>query len=175
MSFTRFHDDEIRIKKQLQQQTFPGRYLLDVPGQGSSMPFQEDAHLQLQKFGANLRTNTINLESDLLGITRTIGRDDEREQNYKTHEVTSEQISYSKQQPFTEESRASHPAWMYRDLEHPVWEQPILDPQANLEKPFNDNIQTRILEKDYYKPKISPKIPSCNKDPFSIDYYLSKN
>ena len=45
MSFTRFHDDEIRIQKQLQQQTYPGRYQIDVPGQGSSMPFQEDVHL----------------------------------------------------------------------------------------------------------------------------------
>jgi len=175
MSFTRFHDDEIRIKKQLEQQTFPGRYQLDVPGQGSSMPFQEDAHVNLQKFGANLRTNTINLESDLMGLTRTLGRDDKSEQNYKTHEVQSEQISYGVEKPFTEESRASHPAWMYRDLEHPIWEQPFVDPQVHLEKPFHDNIQTRILEKDYYKPKVSPQLPCGEKDPFSIDYYLSKN
>ena len=175
MSFTRFHDDEIRIKKQLEQQTYTGRYQLDVPGQGSSMPFQEDAHLHLQKFGANLRTNTINLESDLLGLTRPLGRDDQKEQDYKANEVPTEQISYGVEKPFTEESRASHPAWMYRDLEHPVWEQPIVDPQAHLEKPFHDNIQTRILEKDYYKPKVVSQLSCGNKDPFSIDYYLSKN
>ena len=75
MSFTRFYDDEIRIQKQLQQQTFPGRYRINVPGQGSSMPFQEDAHVSLQQWGANLRTNTINLESDLMGLSRKIGRD----------------------------------------------------------------------------------------------------
>ena len=175
MSFTRFHDDEIRIKKQLEQQTFSGRYQLDVPGQGSSMPFQQDAHLNLQKFGANIRTNTINLESDLLGLTRPLGRDDIREQDYKIQEVPSEQITYNTEKPFTEESRASHPAWMYRDLEHPVWEQPIVDPQAHLEKTFHDNIQTRILEKDFYKPKVVPLLPCGTKDPFSVDYYLSKN
>ena len=30
MSFTRFHDDEARIKKQLQEQTYEGRYMLNV-------------------------------------------------------------------------------------------------------------------------------------------------
>ena len=174
MSFTRFYDDEARIQKQLEQQTFIGRYQLDVPGMGSSMPFQDDAQLRLQQWGANLRTNTVNLESDLMGITRTLNRDDVSENNY-VGKVESSAISYSSQQPYVQESRASHPAWMYKDLEHPVWEQPIVNPQANLEKPFHDNIQTRILEKDYYKPKVVSQLSCGNKDPFSIDYYLSKN
>jgi len=62
MSFTRFHDDDLRIEKQLEQQTYIGRYQLDVPGQGASMPFQDDAQLRMQGWGANLQTNTINLE-----------------------------------------------------------------------------------------------------------------
>tara|TARA_B100000902_G_C27243771_1_gene881437 strand:- start:1013 stop:1375 length:363 start_codon:yes stop_codon:yes gene_type:complete len=120
MSFTRFHDDEIRIQKQLQQQTYPGRYQIDVPGQGASMPFQEDVHLRMQKWGSNLCTNTINLESDLMGLSRKIGRDDVVENNYKEKQVSSEELTYPNQLPYVEESRASHPAWMYRDLEHPI-------------------------------------------------------
>lgn len=176
MSFTRFHDDEIRIQKQLQQQTYSGRYQIDVPGQGSSMPFQEDVHLRMQKWGSNLCTNTINLESDLMGLTRKVGRDDVVENNYKEKQVDSRELTYANQLPYVEESRASHPAWMYRDLEHPTWEQPIVDPQSlkHLEKPFHDNIQTRILEKDNYKPKISISVGETQKDPLSIDYYLSK-
>ena len=173
MSFTRFHDDEVRIQKQLEQQTFIGRYQLDVPGMGSSMPFQDDAQLRLQQWGANLRTNTVNLESDLMGITRPLNRDDVNENNY-VGKVESSAIPYSSQQPYVQESRASHPAWMYRDLEHPIWEQPIVNPQANLEKPFHDNIQTRILEKDYYAPKKSLTLCTKKTDPLSIDYYLSK-
>jgi hypothetical protein len=62
---------------------------------------------------------------------------------------------------------------MYRDLEHPRWETPIINPQANLEKPFHDNIQTRILEKDFYQPSSTaqPKNQSIGTE---IDYYLSK-
>ena len=176
MSFTRFHDDEIRIQKQLQQQTYPGRYQIDVPGQGASMPFQEDVHLRMQKWGSNLCTNTINLESDLMGLTRKIGRDDVVENKYKEKQVSSKELTYPNQLPYVEESRASHPAWMYRDLEHPIWEQLIVDPQniKHIEKPFHDNIQTRILEKDYYKPKLSVAACDSKKDPLSIDYYLSK-
>ena len=175
MSFTRFHDDPCRVKKQLQEMTGPGRYMINQPGWGDKPCYMEDPYMRIQQWGGNLRTNTINLESDLLGLTRPLGRDDQKEQDYKINEAPTEQISYGVEKPFTEESRASHPAWMYRDLEHPVWEQPIVDPQAHLEKPFHDNIQTRILEKDYYKPKVVPQLSCGNKDPFSIDYYLSKN
>jgi hypothetical protein len=173
MSFTRFHDDEVRINQQLKVLTFQGRYQLAVPGQGASMPFQDDSQLRMQKWGANLRTNTVNLESDLIGLTRPLQRDNVDTNNYKTQSVSSSQIPYSTKNPFVEESRASHPAWMYRDLEHPRWETPIINPQANLEKPFHDNIQTRILEKDFYQP--SSTTPSKNQsNGTDIDYYLSK-
>ena len=32
MSFTRFHDDNCRIEKQLQELTGTGRYMLNTPG-----------------------------------------------------------------------------------------------------------------------------------------------
>lgn len=174
MSFTRFHDDEVRINQQLKELTYQGRYQLSVPGPGASMPFQDDTHLRMQKWGANLRTNSTNLESDLIGLTRPLQRDNVDTNNYKTQSANSSQVSYSKQNPFVEESRASHPAWMYRDLEHPRWETPIINPQANLEKPFHDNIQTRILEKDYYQPSstMPQKTPSNG---MNVEYYLSKH
>jgi|TARA_Y100000389_G_scaffold204906_1_gene260674 hypothetical protein len=156
MSHTRYHDDEVRITKQLEEMTYAGRYQLDTPGQGSVMPFQEDTHLRLQQFGANLQTNSIQLESDLMGLTRPLQRDNIETNNYVANQVETKEITFPNAQPFVEESRASHPAWMYRDLEHPIWETPILNPQANLEKPFHDNIQTRTLEKDNYRPNLIP-------------------
>ena len=175
MAFTRFHDDDVRIEKQLEQQTYIGRYQLDVPGQGVNMPFQDDAQLRMQRWGANRHTNPVNLESDLYGLSRPLGRDDIETQDYKKHAVPTQQIQYPRENPFVEESRSSHPAWMYRDLEQPKWEEPLVDPQANLEKPFHDNIQTRILEKDYYKPKQSMPFHQPASDPLSLDYYISKN
>ena len=154
MSFTRFHDDPNRIKKQLEESSYQGRYYLNTPGQGMDLPFMEDAHFRLQKWGANLHTNTVNLESDLYGLTRVYNRDLPDKNNYKKHLTQSNANNYRKQAPITEESRASHPAWTYKDLEHSRWETPILNPQNDLEKKFNDNIQTRIVEKDSFRPQI---------------------
>ena len=50
----------------------------------------------------------------------------------------------------------------------------INDLSKQIEKPFHDNIQTRILEKDYYAPKKSLTLCTKKTDPLSIDYYLSK-
>ena len=172
MSFTRFHDDDARIEKQLEELTYAGRYQLNVPGPGANMPFQEDSQIRLQHWGANLQTNTINLDSDLRGLTRNLQRDDIEQNNYKTHEVSSHAKTYPNAQPFVDETRATHPAWMYRDMVQPRWEEPFINPQANLEKPFHDNIQTRILEKDYYRPRVSVSLGVGNVDPTTVDYYL---
>lgn len=172
MSFTRFRDDKDRIKKQLEEWTFVGRYQLDAPGPGINLPFQEDAQIRLQKWGANLRTNAINIESDLIGLSRPLQRDP-IENNNNNNVINTPSINYPVAQPFIEESRASHPAWTYRDAVSPRWEYPLINPQANLEKRFHDNIQTRILEKDYYVPKVSIETGCKTNDPTSIEYYLS--
>lgn len=148
MSFTRFHDDPARISKQLDISTFQGRYQLNKPGPGDNMPFYEDPNQRLQQWGANLHNNSVNLESDLRGLTRPLTRDDLEHNDYKKHSVeTSPMMNYGVSEPYVEESRASHPAWMYRDLEQTKWETPWLNPQANLEKPFLNNISTRITRR----------------------------
>jgi hypothetical protein len=35
MAFTRFHDDSSRIKKQVEESSFVGIYMLNVPGPGN--------------------------------------------------------------------------------------------------------------------------------------------
>jgi hypothetical protein len=168
MSFTRFHDDPARIKKQLEESTFTGRYRLDTPGNGMDLPFFEDPQLRLQGWGANFRNNSVNLESDLLGLTRPMNRDLVDVNDYKIHSVATSHPYYRSSQPFVEESRASHPAWMFRDLEHSRWENPLLNPLNGLEKGFHENIQTRILEKDLFTPSI-PIIQGTE----NTQYYLS--
>jgi hypothetical protein len=160
MAFTRFHDDPYRIKKQLEESSGPSRYILNKPGQGVNLPFMEDPQMRLQGWGANLRTNTVNLESDLFGMTRPLNRDLVTVNDYKSNSVNTSVVSYPVAEPFVQESRASHPAWMYKDLEQPRWEAPYLNPLNGLEKGFNENIQTRILEKDYYAPAPSRDVMS---------------
>ena len=153
MSLTRFNDDPARIQKKLHESTYAEGYYINAPGNGVVMPFQEDVQLRLQNFAANRTTNTVNLESDFRGLTRILNRDTINENQWDKHEVESFPIHYPNSNPFIDESRASHPAWMYRDLEQTRWEHPWINPQDNAMIPFPTDVQTRILEKDYYVPQ----------------------
>ena len=154
MACTRIYYDACRTKKSLQQATDPGRWILNVPGNGASPCYIEDPQIIAQKWGGNLRTNTINLESDLRGVNKPLSRDCLGKDNYQNYNVPSEAIQYpSCNTLFTSESRATNPAWWYRDLEQVDWYYPPLNPQENVCLPFQNNLSTRILEKDYFTPK----------------------
>jgi hypothetical protein len=150
MAFTRFKYDSCRTKKELQQSTDPGRWIMNVPGNGADPCYIEDPQIIIQKWGANLRTNAINIESDLLGVNKNLNRDCLGKNNV----VNSEAIKYpSCKNLYTEQSRAIAPAWMVRDAEQNNFDYPLLNPQENVCYPFQNNLSTRILEKDYYTPK----------------------
>jgi hypothetical protein len=168
MAFTRFHDDEARIRKSLQESTFAESYYLNKPGNGTAMPLQMDPQLRLQGWGANLCTNAIQLENDFRGLTRKLNRDVLSLNQYDKHTASSERYIYNIASPFVDESRATHPAWMYREAEHNRWEHPWINPQDNFERSFHWNVQTRILEKDNYVPSI-PIISNIER----VDIYRS--
>jgi hypothetical protein len=154
MAFTRFKYDDCRTKKELQQSTDPGRWILNVPGNGDNPCYMEDPQIIPQKWGGNLRTNTINLESDLRGVNRHLNRDCLGKYEYNKYNVPNQAIQYPTSSILTtEQSRATNPAWWYRDLEQTDWQYPPLNPQANVCIPFQSNLSTRILEKDYFTPK----------------------
>ena len=153
MSFTRFHDDPCRIEKQLQESTGSGKYMLNVPGNGLKPYFMEDPYIRMQKWGANLQTNSINLESDLMGLTRKITNDCVEINDYKHNSVSTRKINYPSLVPITEQPRATNPAWTARDLEQVNWYILPLNPQENVNIPFKNNLNTRILEKDYFIPR----------------------
>jgi hypothetical protein len=154
MSFTRFFDDPYRIQCRTENSGYMGKYFLDVPSNGSEMPYHDDPHIRLQKWGANMMTNSIKIEDDLRGLTRKLNRDTLEENEYTKYSANSSNKYYDNSSHLnTDETRSSCPAWTLRGIEIPRWEEPFLNPQNNLEKKFHCNIQTRILEKDYYQPK----------------------
>ena len=75
MSFTRFHDDPCRVAKQLQQSTDPGRWILNVPGNGDKPEYMADPQIRIQTWGGNLMTNCVDLESELRGVNRRANKD----------------------------------------------------------------------------------------------------
>lgn len=151
MAFTRFHDDPCRVAKQLQQSTDVGRWILNVPGNGSSPAYMSDPQIRIQTWGGNLMTNSVDLESELRGVNRRASRDCLGKDEYTKFNVPTHAISYPTCDTLTvEESRTIMPAWTARDLEQPNWTYLLLNPQENTCMPFQNNLSTRILEKDYY-------------------------
>jgi len=151
MAFTRIKYDEPRVRRELHQSTGSGRHVLDVPGPGSDAPYYQDSFIRLQKWGANLRTNTTDLESDLHGLTRSLNRDMTNLNEYVDHKASSTKVGYNVVNPQTEQSRATDPAWTI--LEKPQHRPTILlenKPQDHWKIPFHINTTTRNLIKDNY-------------------------
>ena len=113
----RFHDDDARIIKSLQQSTDPGRYMLSVPGNGNKPFFYNDPSIRMQKWGGNLMTNTINLESDLKGLTRQVNRDGVDENDFMKNSVSTNSLSYPAYDGHVEQSRIITPSWEIRTEE----------------------------------------------------------
>jgi len=145
MAFTRFHDDSCRIEKQLQESTGSCRYILNTPGNGDSPYFMNDPFVRMEKWGANLRTNFVDIQSDLRGMSRYLHRDT---QPYQEHVAHSERKQYPTKQPGTDQSRATHPPWMTKGLESTRWDMPFENPQARTELPFVANTSTRYEQKN---------------------------
>jgi len=157
MSFTRFYDDPARIKKQLQQTTDVGRYILNVPGTGDKPYYVEDPYIRSQLWAGNIMTNSVDIETELRGLTRPLNKDT---QNYMSSNASAASRSNelikcpTKVGSAVEQTRATHPAWLLRDVEQDNWKMLHFDPQENVFLPFNNNLSTRILEKDHFVPSI---------------------
>lgn len=158
MAFTRFNYDDCRTEKLLQESTGPGRYMLDKPGWGSKPCFFDDPQIRMQEWGANLRNvpygAPIDIDSDLIGITRPLYKDCSKKEYPNSGVVQSEKVSYPVcSKAVTNESRATHPAWMYKDLTQNHRYILFLNPQENTCMTFQNNLNTRLLERDNFVDK----------------------
>lgn len=150
MAFTRFNDDICRIKKKLQESTDQGRYMLNVPGNGDKPLYINDPYIRLQQWGGNLIENSFEIENDLRGMTRNINKDHIVKNNYKTYQPKINNIIYPTAGNITDQTRSTHPSWLYRDLEQTNWKILHFNPQNNVYLPFQNNLNTRIIEKDLF-------------------------
>ncbi len=159
MSFTRFNYDPCRTKKLLEESTGPGRYMLNKPGWGDKPCFFSDPQIRMQEWGTNLRRvpggAPIDINSDLLGITRPLSKDCSQKEFPFAGVVFSMKNEYPTcGKEFTSQSRATHPAFLYRDLEQSNRYPLFLNPQENVCMPFQNNLNTQLLERDNFTPKI---------------------
>jgi hypothetical protein len=160
MASTRFNYDDARIIKSLQQSTGSGRYMLNVPGPGNKVCFYNDPQVRMQKWGANLRSvptgHPIDIDSDLKNYTRQLHKNCKSEKYPYKGVVNSVKESYPTCfKSMREQTRATHPAWMYRSPSQNLTTYELLhNPQENTCKHFDNNLNTRLLERDNFTPRI---------------------
>jgi hypothetical protein len=145
MAFTRFYDDPDRIMKKLQESTDQGMYYLNQPGNGDKPYYIKDPSIILQQWGANLHQNKVCVESELLGLNYTLSRDGTR----KPFNTTAIQYPTYKKE-ITSQPRTTDPVWTARDLEQSHRFILPLNPQAHVIPTFDNNISTRIIEKNKF-------------------------
>lgn len=149
MASTRFNSDEARQIKLLQEATDTGRYILNTPGLGTNPAFIADPHIRAQRWGGNLMTNPIGVESSLFGITSTLSKCD----NKLSFDIPFAGVLSKPSYPindnvFTDESRAILPAWTARTVETNNWV-PFDFKPSPIYMPFNHcNEDTRQQQKD---------------------------
>lgn len=155
MAFTRFNYDECRTKKILQESTDPGRYILNTPGWGDRPILFNDPQMIHMGWSANLQTvrngHPIDIDSQLKNVDKKLqryGRHYKVAKSLKTNPVP---VS-SSNTPITHQSRVTHPGFLYRDLQQDHTYPLHLNPQENVCMAFQNNLNTRILEKDNHVP-----------------------
>ena len=152
--FTRFHDDPAKINIQNQQSTDQSRWILNTPGNGDRPEYMMDAYVIPQKWGGNLWSNAIDVQSLLLGLDQPLGKDclgkPTRDQN-----LTASPNKYADSNKLmTDQSRAIMPSWTVRDLPQFKPAFPLFNPQENTTIKFPSYLNTRILEKDSYDSRL---------------------
>lgn len=159
MANTRFNYDEARTVKRLQEATDIGRYMINTPGQGTDPTYISDIHIIPQKWGGNLCANPTTVETDLFGIHGHMLSKGDCIPKRRTSSIEPIPL-ISKRYPInnteiTSESRYTDPVWITRDQPATYrWDYPFTNPQQHFQAPFLNNIDTRVLSKDYYLYKV---------------------
>ena len=161
MSFTSFHDDPARIIKQNIETSSINDYIFNVPGntQGIQSHYFEDPQIRLLKHGGQQYRNMVSIENMLRNSHVKLNRDNVKLNNYKNNSFKTIPLKSKKvSQTITNETRSTHPVFEYREKQTHRPHILLKDPQQNIFIPFQNNLDTNILEKDYYNLKTYKKI-----------------
>lgn len=141
MSTTRFSEDQIRVEKKLIENKDILSYHLNVPGNGLKNPYISNPEIRLQKWGANLHTNSFEINDQLRGNKKIT-----RNTDSNLTSIKNQAIYYPDKNINIENSRQSLPAWTFVDYELKI--DPIYNykPQLN---PYSYK-SSRLIHKDNF-------------------------
>lgn len=150
MSFTRKYDDTAIVTDRLHQMRSSECYMLQTPGNGTRPCYVSDPHIRLQKWGGNLRESCINIDNGLRGLGAPLIRDciDKVASAPKGMPIT-----YPTCSSWTDETRATNPAWQYRTVTRDTTQLLFCDPQKDADKRLWNQTSTRDQARDEFERK----------------------
>jgi hypothetical protein len=153
-------DDICEMRLNIEGDAASLNYMLNVPGNGTSNIFNngmspeyiEDPYIRLQRFGANLSFNPVDINSKLGGVYNQLSCDtyvkNTRDPFFDDYYLRNNYSTIKK--AITDQPRATNPAWELRGLEQNRWAYLPNNPQLHTEKLFSNNNNSRMDEKDKY-------------------------
>ena len=152
MAFTRLFYDKDQVQTRLNEDYNNINYIVNVPGNGEKPYFIDDPHIRMQKFGGNLSYNLVDINSSLLGLDNTLSH---CEIKHKNSDMFSKINFPVFEKAVTDQPRTMQPAWLLRDKEQINWQHLHYNPQIKAEINFDNNLSSRILEKNNYDNNIN--------------------
>ena len=177
MSFNRLPYDTCAYKQVLAETIGPGVYQLNTPPNSCQPCHASDPYVRLQSQGASISRNTslIDVDSEMLGITRNQSNCPERKYipNCGASEMCGAQtgngttchksaklcvdhsknpMKFDKCFEHTEDTRLSNPPCTLRGTGWNRWEWLCNNPQDRVEVPFDFEISSRTIAKDNHRP-----------------------
>ena len=194
MSLNRLQYDLCAYKQVLGETTGPGFYQLSTPPNSCKPCHPTDPRVRLQSGGVSLNQNNnlIDIDSELIGISRNLTNCSSRkylpnninntfEENkdsngcQKTAKIcvneNKEPILFDNCFKSSVDTRLNNPPCNLRGTGWNRWEWLCKNPQANLEEPYDLRINSRLLSKDNHRPCIPKPIdqflghPDYNEEP----------
>jgi hypothetical protein len=187
MSYNRNPYDLCTYKYELAQSVGPGVYQLIRPDNQCTPCISQNPWVIAQSSGVSISKNTslIDIDSELLGITRNLSDCPDRkflpndfgsfhcgaqtgkvgQQCRPTDKLcidNSELLNAKPCGPLTEDTRLSNPPATLRGTGWNRWEFLCMNPQDRVVEPFDFQINTKIVSKDNHRPCIPRPIDQFN-------------
>jgi len=156
MSSNRLNFDTCQYKQKISESIGPGNYMINTPPISCDSCYPYSPSIRLQRQGASVDTTKplIDIDSELLNITRPASKCPSRKwiPNNCTDRPAS-QLTHFRDCTFpAEETRNSNPPCNLRGTGFNRWEWTCMNPQERVEIPFDWNINNRIIVKDNHRP-----------------------
>jgi hypothetical protein len=158
MSHTRLPYDSCTAAYDVTQSVGPGHYMVDAPWCPQCVDYAPN--VKLSRNGVTVSDSLVDVDSELLGITRKRSRCPARQylpsekQNFKMRPP----VECTRSELMAEDTRVSNPPCTLRCNGVNRWQWLCRDPQERVTIPFDWNINNKMVVKDNHRPCIPKPI-----------------